>query len=97
MNKIIVLPFAEIDLKESTDFYESVQSDLKTRFINAIDNAFKTIGENPKAYPVVKYEIENLLPGNSPFAYIISTRRIPFLFWQCFIRIVIPKYGLKED
>jgi toxin ParE1/3/4 len=67
MKRIIVLPFAELDIKDSADYYGQVKDDLKESFIATLTTSFNNIRKNPLAYPKVKHEIRKCVISDFPF------------------------------
>jgi len=67
MKRIIVLPQAEQDLKESTEFYKEVSDDLCNKFILAVDSSFIDIRRNPQAFPKTWKEIRKYVVSDFPF------------------------------
>jgi hypothetical protein len=66
-HNIIILPYAELDIKESIDFYKANSKDTAFEFIEFISNSFKVINENPKAFPITKNEIRKYIKKKFPF------------------------------
>lgn len=50
--KLILLPLAKMDLKETTDWYEGLQKNLGKRFLDAIKNEIKVLKANPLLYQI---------------------------------------------
>jgi len=67
MKKIIILPFAEGDIKASADFYTDASDELKNRFVQQLNNSFLTILKNPNAFPKVKKQIRKFVLSDFPF------------------------------
>jgi len=67
MKKIIILPFAEEDIKASVDFYADAGEELKIRFVEQLNNSFRTILKNPYACPKVKNQIRKFILSDFPF------------------------------
>ncbi len=67
MKKLIILPFAEIDIKDTVSYYKELNDGLDGDFINAIDSSFKEILKNPEAFPIAKYDIRKFVVGKFPF------------------------------
>ena len=67
MKRLIVLPFAELDIKDSVDYYKQVSDDLKESFIATLTTSFNNIFKNPLAYPKVKHEIRKCVISDFPF------------------------------
>lgn len=67
MKRIIVLPFAEQDLKDSIEFYKQISDELKSRFISVIDSSFLDIRKNPLAFRKIKHKIRKYVVTEFPF------------------------------
>ena len=67
MKRIIFLPSAELDIKESANFYYEVNVELKDRFVRELSDSFEHIRKNPSAFPKVKNEIRKCLMLDFPF------------------------------
>jgi len=67
MKRIIVLPQAEQDLKESAEFYKEVSVDLLNKFILAVDSSFIDIRRNPQAFPKTLKKIRKYVVSDFPF------------------------------
>ena len=65
--KIIILPLAQLDIKESIDYYKEKSHHLSNNFIDSINNSFSAIKNNPKTYPIVKIEIRKYKIKDFPF------------------------------
>jgi plasmid stabilization system protein ParE len=75
MRRLIVLPFAEIDIKETVSYFSSVRDDLDHDFIEAIDSSFQEILSNPEAFPIAKYDIRKFVMVKFPFCIYFIERR----------------------
>jgi plasmid stabilization system protein ParE len=67
MKKLIILPFAEIDIKDTVSYYKALSDELDKDFINNIDSSFKEILKNPEAFPIEKYDIRKFVIDKFPF------------------------------
>lgn len=67
MKRLIILPFAEIDIKDTTAYYREQSKGLVEDFINTIDSSFKEILRNPEAFPIAKYDIRKFVVSKFPF------------------------------
>lgn len=67
MNKIIVLPYAEMDILNSVEYYRIRNVNLVEGFKNILNISFSIISENPKSFPKVKFEIRKFVMKNFPF------------------------------
>jgi plasmid stabilization system protein ParE len=67
MNKIIILPFAEQDIKDSVDYYKDKEEGLEIQYLNIINQAFQLISNNPLSFPLIKYKIRKFVVKEFPF------------------------------
>jgi toxin ParE1/3/4 len=67
MRKIIILPFAEQDIRESTEYYQGMDVDLDKQFLKVINQAFQLISDNPLSFPSVNPNIRKFVVKNFPF------------------------------
>ena len=51
--RIIINPFAELDLKASVEFFEFQKPGLENEFIKEVDDVIKRIELNPKMFPKI--------------------------------------------
>ena len=67
MKRIIILPFAEEDIRDSVKYYSENEKNLDKQFLKIIDQAFRLISENPQTFPEVKLNIRKFVVKNFPF------------------------------
>ena len=67
MKRLIILPFAEIDIRDTVSYYREQSEGLDKDFINNIDSSFNEILKNPEAYPIAKYDIRKFVVSKFPF------------------------------
>jgi plasmid stabilization system protein ParE len=67
MRKIIILPFAELDIRDSVNYYANKEEDLEKKYLKVINHAFLLISENPLSFPIVKHKIRKLAIKDFPF------------------------------
>lgn len=67
MRKIIVLPFAEQDIKDSVEYCAENQEGLGKEFLIILDQAFHYIESNPHSFPLVKNQIRKFVVKDFPF------------------------------
>jgi toxin ParE1/3/4 len=81
VKKIIILPFAEVDIKESVSFYREENEKIAMAFLKCLDEAFRLILRNPETYPLVKFNIRKVVLGKFPFGifYVLSEGTIYIL------------------
>lgn len=79
--KIIVLPFAEQDIKDSIAYYNEVDPAISAQFISVLDKVFSTISSRPNAFPVVQKSIRKFAIAGFPFnVYYISEQNTLYIF-----------------
>ena len=61
---------AEMEMRESSKYYESQQNDLGKRFLNSIENAIKHIQINPKIFQKVRKNIRRCQTKVFPYGII---------------------------
>lgn len=74
MKRVIVLPDAEIDIKESVEFYDEQDEKLSSSFINIIDTSFKEIKKTPETFPLIKYDIRKFVVNKFSFCIYFVNR-----------------------
>jgi plasmid stabilization system protein ParE len=81
MRKILILPFAEQDIKDSVSHYKDQGHGLEKHFLKVIDQAFRIISENPSYFPYVKKRIRKFVIKGFPFCifYIVQEEDIYIL------------------
>ncbi len=80
MKRLIVLPFAEKDIKETVSFFNDVSDTLDRDFIQAIDASFFEILHNPEAFPIAKYDIRKFVMAKFPFCiYFVDRNEALFI------------------
>jgi toxin ParE1/3/4 len=67
VKRIIILPYAEVDINDSVSFYKEQEEGLDKTFIKIISYSFKEILKNPEAYPLVKFEIRKFVVKEFPY------------------------------
>ena len=71
--KLIILPYAEKDIKETILYYIDNYEGLEKEFIRIIDSSFNEITKNPEIFPIVKYDIRKFVVRKFSFCiYFIS-------------------------
>ena len=65
--QIIILPFAELDIRDSVDHYKGIEDGLDIKFIKSINTKISHISKNPYAFPVEKYDIRKAVVDKFPF------------------------------
>lgn len=65
--RIIINPFAELDLKASIEFFEFQKPGLEYEFIKAVDEVIKRIELNPLLFPKVRKGARRAVLTRFPF------------------------------
>jgi plasmid stabilization system protein ParE len=66
--KIIILPFAEVDIKETILFYKEKQKDeLAAFFLKSLDETLRLVVKNPIAFPIVKFDLRKTIINKFPY------------------------------
>ena len=73
--KLIIHPFAEIDLQVATEWYNLQKDKLGNEFVVEVDNILKIIAENPQQFPKIKKEIKRANIIRFPFSvfYVVKS------------------------
>lgn len=67
MRKIIILPFAEQDIKDSVNHYRDKEIGLEKSFLKILNQAILVISENPDSFPIIKKTIRKFVIKDFPF------------------------------
>jgi plasmid stabilization system protein ParE len=67
MKRLIILPYAEIDIKDTVSYYREINEGIDEIFIKTIDASFKEILKNPDAYPIAKFDIRKFVVDKFSF------------------------------
>ncbi|MCK4662797.1 MAG: type II toxin-antitoxin system RelE/ParE family toxin [Bacteroidales bacterium] len=65
--KLILSPFAELDLEQANSYYNIQREGLEDEFIEELENSLKRIKNNPKQYPKVLKEIRKANVRRFPY------------------------------
>jgi hypothetical protein len=65
--RVIINPFAELDLRASLEFFELQQPGLEKQFLKEVDSAIKRIEINPLQFPKVYKAVHRALLNRFPF------------------------------
>lgn len=65
--KLIINPFAELELEEAKDWYNLQQDNLGNEFVMEIDKTIIRIIENPFQFPKEKKQIHKAVVKNFPY------------------------------
>jgi toxin ParE1/3/4 len=67
MKRLIILPYAEIDIKDTVIYYKEINEGLDSEFLKTIDSSFKKILKNPEAFPITKHDIRKFVVNKFSF------------------------------
>lgn len=67
MYKLIVKPFAELDVTESANWYNKVRDGLGNEFLLILDAKINSIHRNPIKFPIIFKNIRRALTERFPF------------------------------
>ena len=78
MRKIIILPYAESDIRNSIYHYSDKEIGLEKKYIVVLNQAFQLIEANPFSFPVIWKSIRKFVVRDFPFNvyYIIENETI---------------------
>jgi len=80
IRKVIILPFAELDIRSSVEHYKEQEDSLDIKFIKAINNTLSLISKNPNAFPIQKNNIRKAVVQVFPFCiYYVNTSEIIYI------------------
>jgi len=96
MKRLIILPFAEIDIKETVSFYKEIGDGLDIDFIGEIDASFLEILKNPEAFPLAKYDIRKYVMRKFSFCIYYIDRKETLYILSVFHDKRNPKEWLKR-
>ena len=76
--EIVIKPQAEVDLFESTQWYETQKKGLGIRFLESVEEKMKLIGENPLKYQIRYRTVRFALIQRFLFAihFVVEDRKI---------------------
>ena len=70
--KLLINPFAELELDEAKEWYNLQQNNLGERFVNEIDITVIRIRENPFQFPKEKKQIRKAVVNNFPYSILFN-------------------------
>jgi len=78
MRKIIILPFAEEDIRDSVIYYSEKETGLEKRYLVILNQAFQLISSNPFSFPIIWKSIRKFVVRDFPFSvyYIFENETI---------------------
>ena len=65
--KLVLRPYVEHELETAGDWYEERRPGLKRQFLEAVEEAFSHITENPLLYQTVHLEIRRATLNRFPY------------------------------
>ncbi len=81
MKRLVILPFAEIDLKETLDYYKEKTEGIDIVFLKEINSSFRQILKNPEIAPKYRRDIQKFVLSKFPFCiYYIDTVQVIYIF-----------------
>lgn len=75
MKRLIILPDAEIDIKETVSYYKERTEGLEKEFVKLIDTSCHDIKNNPETFPIVKYDIRKYVVAKFEFCIYFIDRK----------------------
>ncbi len=66
--KLLINPFAELELNEAKEWYNLQQEHLGERFVKEIDKTLTRINDNPFQFPQKKKQIRKAVVNNFPYS-----------------------------
>lgn len=76
MRRLLVRPFAKLDLAEAALWYHEQRSGLGDEFLEEIDGTLKQIKERPESFPVShKDDIRRALVNRFPYAVFFAVNQ----------------------
>jgi plasmid stabilization system protein ParE len=68
VNRVVVLPESEEDLRQACTWYEAQQRGLGGAFLECVDRSIAKIAQNPEMYPFVHENYRRALLRRFPYA-----------------------------
>jgi toxin ParE1/3/4 len=75
MKRLIILPYAENDIKDTLTYYNELNQGLEKEFIEIIDASFNEIIKSPDAFPKAKYDIKKFVVKKFSFCIYYIDRK----------------------
>ncbi|MFZ4455875.1 MAG: type II toxin-antitoxin system RelE/ParE family toxin [Bacteroidales bacterium] len=72
MRKIIILPYAESDIKETITFYKEQKYNLDKTFLDVLNSSLKEIEKHTETYPIVRLKIRKYTIKKFPYSIFYS-------------------------
>jgi plasmid stabilization system protein ParE len=79
VKRLVVLPFAEQDIKDSVSYFKGLENDKEKDFVNILNTSFQEILKNPETYPIAKYDIRKFVLTKYSFC-VYYVERVDSLF-----------------
>lgn len=78
MTQVLILPEAEIELREAVRFYEDKCPKLGIDFLKEIESGLKTVGNSPNLWPIRKDNTRRYLVHRFPYLviYVVQNESI---------------------
>ncbi len=73
-HRIIIRPFAELDLAEAWDYYRAQRPGLEEKFAAQVWTTIQRISENPQSYPLVHKQCRKAVVNVFPYNVIYLVR-----------------------
>lgn len=73
--RLIIHPFAEIDLQVATEWYNTQKDKLGNEFIYEVDKTLSQVVENPRQFPEILKEIRRANISRFPFSIFFVIKR----------------------
>ena len=67
MFELIIKTLAEDDIRDAVDWYSKISSELKQEFVDALEQKFKSLVENPVQYQKRYEEIRVIFTEKFPY------------------------------
>ena len=66
---VVLLPEAENDLREATEWLGEHSEELPSRFKDAVSHTLASIAEHPEMYPVIRKTVRRALLSTFPMVF----------------------------
>ncbi len=74
--KLLINPFAELDLENSVEWYKPEKEGLENEYIAEVDKTIQHIQKNPLQFGYVKKKIRMAVINRFPFGIFFSLKMI---------------------
>lgn len=72
-HSLIILPEAEVDLTEASDWYNMESPGLETRFLKTMGDIFERIKVSPAQFPIVRKNVRRAVLADFPYSVFFVT------------------------